>query len=545
MAMAPDLYEAMGGQLTSLNEQLAGFQQELSGMKGQVPEPSIVPPNVTSPMGQVGSVLADMFSPMAGIKNPITEKQEAYRAQQMEGVKERRSILQQQFNINKGQADLVNASLDIERQRQAQEDAVLRFIPTLLADDSPPEAKLMGKTLLQSALGKRGFTGDLGNFTGKPFNKDDVNDVLISKERGLPEDVVRAAHPRMPEGMFRLVWDQPKLADEMLPGLIPGYKTIAERTRAAEKHAMEMRESLQKQHKEGILAMMPGGGATADDDLVVMDAEHMRRNGGRHFWEGNQASQDRAIADWREWKTAKDDPMAKVGLAGLLQQSRQNHNRHKVDMGKGRWYDAVTDTYRVDIDGLELSSGRFKSISEKDWANVEFMKRATVMADKLRNLIPKVLSDTPVDNIRQMLANTKNQYTGADPNLNEFFRLVYLIPMEEVRAVGGSTNVRQGLYQILQKHASVRPYDTQRTAKQVVDSLKVDFYNLQATIHDMPQLLPGQRIGPGRFLAYPIDPVTGAPILKDATGRDLGQITKPLPAGKVSPKEWYIMETVD
>lgn len=541
--VAPDLYQALGGQLTSLNEQLSGFQQELAGMSAQVPAPSIVPPNVSSPMGQVGSVLADLFSPMAGIKNPITAQQEAYRAQQMEGLKERRSILQQRLGISKEQAALVQAQAELEKHRQEQQDAPLKFVPGLLSIKTPA-AMLMAGQLIERGLKSRGIEvppGLTDVLISKQYDVKDINEISLAKMMKRPPEIVYPAYRyKMTPESFQAIWaaaDQ--LPDDLKKAINPHFKTQVEQEKELTDLVLKTRELATKRYLE----MFPGAGNISRTDAAIIDAFHARDNNGAGYINGTKESQARADTEWLKYKNEqKMDPAMK---AAETTQARQGATNVMVDGGRGKWYDKQHNAYRLQLSGIERAEpGRWKALNQNDLKIVEQIDFANKQLDRLRNLIPKVFVKEPGANLARMLANKTNTYLGSNPDYREFTTLVYSLPFEQTRVLGGTAAVRQGLYQILQQHANVAPYDTQTQAKQMIDFLRWEFYNRNAVIHGMPQLHDGQRIGPGKFKAFPIDPATGGPNRAGRMG-DGRPTTITLKPGEISDENIYLDGTVE
>ena len=536
---APDLYAAMGGRLTSLDQQLAGFQQELAGMGRQVPGHTIIPPDGTSPMGQVTSVISAMFAPAAGIADPIVERGKAYRAQQLEGSRERRSILQQQLGITKEQADLVKANFAIEKEREAQADAPLALIPGLMAAKTPAASRTAGQLMegyfaRKSILVPPGFAEGLIN---KEHSFNDMKKIMLAKAWGHDPAVIRQGYPAMPDDVFQSIVDK-KIPDHMMKTVDPHWQTEAERKEAAFKQKMATSDAIAKIRKRQGL-----GEGSENADIMRADGIHRLDNDGQSFLDGTPLSQKMALDKVDAKKLAADIEKQKAayGILAPIKQAeaidKENRKTESIDGGKGTYYHRGRNEYKQHPTKVELQDPAWHPVGAKNYELVGMMSNAIVDARRLKAIIPSVLSEYTADNLRQYAQNYIKGKLGGDKHLNEFFQGILKLVAEEARAMGDTAAIRMGIFNKFMEHGVVKGYDTQGTAIHMADQLIWTFANRRNRTLGLDLMHDGQRLGPGKFWAYPVDPASGGP------NRQAPAEPIVLDKDEVSPANLYIWES--
>ncbi len=318
----------------------------------------------------------------------------------------------------------------------------------------------------------------------------------------------------------------------------PHWQTEDKREEAALKQKMAASDAIAKIRKRQGL-----GEGSENADVMRADGIHRLDNDGRSFLDGTPLSQKMALDKVDAKKLAADIEKQKAafGILAPLKQAeaidKENRKTESIDGGKGLFYNRKTNEYKQYPTKVELQDPAWHSVSAKNYELVGMMSNAIVDAQRIKAIIPSVLSEYPADNLRQYAQNYLKGKLGGDKHLNEFFQGILKLVTEEARAMGDSAAVRMGIFQKFQEHGVVKGYDTQGTATHMMDQLIWTFANRRNRSLGRDLMHDGQRLGPGKFWAYPVDPASGGPN-KQAPA-------EPIVLGKdeVSPANLYIWES--
>lgn len=410
-------------------------------------------------------------------------------------------VMQQQEQDMRSRLATVSVMQSVQKmRREKQKD--LQEIYAAAAKSDVPEAMTWGFQGLFSQAKQLGgdvpepLKAGLMSRKIKPGEIEEVGKLLV---RGVSPNLIQQTYP----------WATPEVTQGMQS---KGLSTLAASLGLKTPEQLQAEELKNQRESVKLLREESYPELKGPVEQFVLLA-HADMNDGKTYFEGdNQSRKEARTAGYKAWQAAE---AAK----------RPSHSGERiVTPSGGQYWNRAQRRYEAAVPAAELEAQRdnFILVPQRQIELQEYATRSLPTLVEIKRLIPRVLATQPVENIRRALELQGANIIKSSEDLRRLNTLVFDANLEQVRALGGSSVVRQRLLDLLSKHAGIATTDTQKTALGVIDISVVNMENLRrAPVRD-PMIRLDQRIGPGKYIVQ--DRVTGQ---KKGMTLEEGQVSPP------------------